>query len=67
MRAGHFDQGLVIGMRDHLELAVGQAFPALGALEPARLAAKKIQKIHAFFVPEIEGSKPPKLIAAARR
>ena len=54
-------------MRDHLELAVGQAFPALGTLEPARLAAKKIQEIHAFFVPGIERGKPPKLIAATRR
>jgi len=38
-------------MRDHLELTVGQALPAFGALKPARLAAKDIEHVHAISVP----------------
>jgi hypothetical protein len=33
-------------MRNHLQLAIGQALPTLGTLEPASLAAKDIEKIH---------------------
>jgi hypothetical protein len=42
MRAGDFDQRLVFVMRHHLELTIGQALAALGALEPTRLPAKDI-------------------------
>ena len=56
MHAGHLDQGLVIVMRHHLELAVGQALPAFGALKAARLAAKDIEHVvHAISLPLIPG------------
>jgi hypothetical protein len=42
VRAGDFDQGLVVVMHHHLELTVGQALAALGALEPTSLPAKDI-------------------------
>src|SRR5438309_3383122 len=48
--AGDFDQGLLIGMGDHLELAIGQAFPTFGALKSAGLATQNIEEIHSFFV-----------------
>jgi hypothetical protein len=66
VRAGHFDQRLLIRMGDHLELAVRQAFPTLRALKATRLPAKNIQKIHGFFVPGIKPAKPVKLIAPTR-
>jgi spore germination protein YaaH len=66
VRAGHLDQRLLIGVRDHLELATGQAFPTRGTLKTARLAAEDVQKIHGFFVPGIQAGKPPKLIALTR-
>src|SRR5256885_2601604 len=53
MDAGHLDQGLVVVVRHHLELAVGQALPAFGALKPARLTAKDIEHVHAMSLPLI--------------
>jgi len=45
--ARDLDQGLVVMMRHHLELAIGQALPTLGALKPTSLPAKDIEQIHA--------------------
>jgi hypothetical protein len=42
-------------MGDHLELAIGKALPAFGALKPASLAAKDIEHVHAISVPLIPG------------
>lgn len=42
VRAGDLDQRLVVVMGHHLELAIGQALAALGALVPTRLPAKDI-------------------------
>jgi len=50
--ARDFDQRLVVMVRDHLELAFGQALATLGTLEPAGLAAKDIEQIHGIvFTP----------------
>ena len=57
---------LLIGVRHHLELAVGEALPTLGTLKTACLAAKNIQKIHGFFLPGMVCGKPAKLIAGTR-
>ncbi len=42
VRTGDLDQRLVVVMRYHLELAIGQALAALLALIPTRLPAKDI-------------------------
>ena len=42
VRAGDLDQRLVVVMRHHLELAIGQALAALGAVVPTRLPSKDI-------------------------
>jgi hypothetical protein len=67
MTADHFDNRLVIGMGDHLELAVGQALPAFRALKPARLAAEDIQYVHGFFLPRIQTLKTSKADSAIGR
>jgi hypothetical protein len=48
-------------MRHHLELAVGQALPTLGALETAGLPAKDIEHVHAINLPPILGQQTSKL------
>src|SRR5205823_1940139 len=56
MHAGPLHEGLLIVMRHHLELAVGQALHAFGALKAARLAAKDIEHVvHAISLPLIPG------------
>ena len=48
MHAGHLDQRLIVVMRHHLELAIGQALSAFRALKPASLAAKDIEHVHGY-------------------
>ena len=56
MCAGDLDQGLVVLARHHLELAIGKALAALGALKPTCLSAKDIEHVvHAISLPP-----PPK-------
>jgi hypothetical protein len=36
-------------VRHHLELAIGQALPAVRTLKASRLSAKDVQNVHEFF------------------
>src|SRR3989449_4434213 len=55
MHAGHLDERLIVVMGHHLELAIGQALPAFGALKPASLSAKNVEHVHAISLPPITG------------
>jgi len=49
-------QGLVVLVRQHLELAVGKALPALGALKAPGLPAEDVEHVvHAISLPPIPG------------
>lgn len=65
MRAGDLHQGLLVLLDDHLQAAINQALPALGALEAAGLPSKNIQNVHRpVFTPSGQRLKLAKLIAA---
>ena len=61
MGAGDLDQRLVFLLGHHLQLAIGQGFPTLGALKPTRLPPEDIDHVHGSYLPAIpnrQTSKP---------